>query len=74
MSAASPISSIIARRNLIGLAILDVVLFLAANITSKNSSHPGTVSNVFFAAFIVGAALLLVLVVIALVRRERPAR
>lgn len=52
-------------------AITEVVLFLIANLTAKNAAHPGTVSNIFFAAFIAGLVLAAVLGVVALVRQRR---
>jgi membrane protein DedA with SNARE-associated domain len=65
----------ISRRAWIGFVVADVVLFLLANLTAKNSSHPGTLSNVFFVAFVIGLALLIVLAVLATVQsRRRPAR
>jgi predicted lysophospholipase L1 biosynthesis ABC-type transport system permease subunit len=65
----------ISRRAWIGLVMSDVVLFLLANVTAKNSSHPGALSNAFFVAFVIGLALLIVLVVLATLRsRRRPAR
>ncbi len=65
----------ITRRAWIGFVVGDVVLFLLANVTAKNSSHPGTVSNAFFVAFVIGTALLIVLAVLATLRsRRRPAR
>jgi hypothetical protein len=65
----------ISRRAWIGFVAADVVLFLLANVTAKNSSHPGTLSNVFFVAFVIGLALLIVLAVLATVQsRRRPAR
>ena len=39
----------LSRRTWIGLVLGDVVLFVLANVTAKNSSHPGTVSNILFA-------------------------
>jgi len=36
------------RRNLLVLLVVEVVLFVLAGVTSKNSSHPGTVSNAFW--------------------------
>ena len=65
----------ISRRAWICFVAADVVLFLLANVTAKNSSHPGTLSNVFFVAFVIGLALLIVLAVLATVQsRRRPAR
>jgi hypothetical protein len=59
------------RRTWIGLVAVEVALFLLANLTAKNSSHPGTVSNVFFVAFVIGAVLVIALVVIAVLRSRR---
>ena len=59
------------RRNLIGLAVLDVVLFVLANATSKTHAHPGTLSNIFWFAFLGGVVLLIVLVLLAVVQRLR---
>ncbi len=65
----------LSRRSWIGLAGLDVALFALANLTAKNSSHPGAVSNVFFVAFVIGAVLLITLAVVSVVKsRRRPAR
>jgi MYXO-CTERM domain-containing protein len=65
----------ISRRAWIGFVVADVLLFVLANLTANTSSHPGTLSNVFFVAFVIGLALLLVLAVLAAVRsRRRPAR
>lgn len=61
-----------ARRNLIALAVLDAVLFLLANITSKSHSHPGTLSNIFWYAFLIGVVLLIVLVILTLIQSRRP--
>ena len=63
---------LITRRNLISLAVLDAVLFLVANITSKSHSHPGTLSNIFWYAFLIGVVLLIVLVILALIQSRRP--
>jgi uncharacterized membrane protein YdcZ (DUF606 family) len=59
------------RRNLVGLAVLDVVLFIIANATAKSHSHPGTVSNIFWYAFLVGVVLLIVFVLVTVVQRLR---
>ena len=65
----------LSRRSWIGLAAFEVSLFALANLTAKDSSHPGTVSNVFFVAFVIGAVLLITLAVIRVVKsRRRPAR
>ncbi len=65
----------LSRRRWIGLVAVEVVLFVLANITAKNSSNPGTVSNVFFVASVIGAVLLIALALITVVKsRRRPAR
>ena len=63
--------SLVRARNVVVLAVVDVVLFLIANVTAKNSSHPGTVSNVVWVAFLVGVLMLIVLGACVLVRRLR---
>ena len=61
------------RRTWIGLTAAEVVLFALANLTAKSSSHPGTVSNVFFVAFVIGAVLLIALAIATVVRSRRGA-
>ena len=63
----------LSRRTWISLVVADVVLFVLANLTAKNSSHPGTASNVFFAAFVIGAVLLITLAIAAVVKSRRGA-
>jgi MYXO-CTERM domain-containing protein len=65
--------SVIRVRNAVALAVADVVLFVIANVTAKNSSHPGTVSNIAFVAFLVGLVLLIALGAAVLIRRRRAA-
>lgn len=66
---------VISRRGWIGGIVVLLVLFLLAGVTSKTSSHPGTVSNIFWTAFLVGAAILIVMAVRAVIQsRRRPAR
>jgi hypothetical protein len=48
-----------------------VVLFALANLTAKNSSHPGTASNVFFVAFVIGVVLLITLAIATVVKSRR---
>jgi hypothetical protein len=75
MSKTADAQMVVSRRTWIGFVVTDVVLFLLANVTAKNSSHPGTVSNIFWVAFLIGTALLIVLAVVAVVRSRRgPAR
>ena len=61
------------RRTWIGLVIADVVLFVLANLTAKNSSHPGTASNAFFIAFVIGAVLLITLAIASVIKARRGA-
>jgi|GEM_PF-2716279 len=61
------------RRTWIALVGADVVLFVLANLTAKNSSHPGTASNAFFVAFVIGAVLLIALAIATAVRSRRGA-
>lgn len=51
--------------------IVVVALFVAANLTAHSSSHPGTVSELFFIAFIVGLGLALLLGSATLIRKRR---
>jgi protein-S-isoprenylcysteine O-methyltransferase Ste14 len=62
---------VLSRRNLIYLFVLDVVLFVLSNVTSKSNSHPGTASNVLWIACLVGVLALIVLGVATLVQSRR---
>jgi len=61
------------RRSWISLILTDVLLFVLANLTAKNSSHPGTVSNVFFVASVIGAVLLIALAIATVFSSRRGA-
>jgi hypothetical protein len=61
------------RRTWIALVVADVVLFVLANLTAKNSSHPGTASNALFVAFVTGGGLLITLAIVTAVRSRRGA-
>lgn len=63
----------LSRRTWIVLVIADVGLFAVANLTAKNSSHPGSASNVFFIAFVIGAVLLITLAIATVVKSRRGA-
>jgi len=63
----------LSRRAWIVLVVADVLLFALANVTAKNSSHPGTASNVLFVAFVIGAVLLITLAIATLVKSRRGA-
>lgn len=64
----------LSRRNLLGLFVVDVVVFVLSNVVAKNSSHPGTASNILWVAFLVGFLALIVLCVLAVVRSMRSRR
>ena len=61
----------VGRRHVLSLALLEVVLFVLAGVTSKNSKHPGTVSNIFWFAFLIGAVIVIVLAITVLVQSSR---
>jgi uncharacterized membrane protein len=63
--------TLLTRRNLLVLLVIDVVVFVLSNLVAKNSSHPGTASQVLWIAFLVGVVALIVLGVVALVRSRR---
>jgi hypothetical protein len=63
----------LSRRTWIGLVAADAVLFALANLTAKNSGHPGTVSNAFFAAFVIGGLLLIAVAIATAVFSRRGA-
>jgi len=64
----------LSRRNLIGLFVADVVIFVLSNVVAKNSSHPGTASNILWVVFLIGFVALIVLCVIAVVQSMRSRR
>jgi hypothetical protein len=64
-------TTVLSRRNLIALALADVVLFALANITAESSRSPGTVSNVAWVLFLVGLVALIGTSVLALTRSRR---
>ncbi len=59
------------RRRWLGSVAFVVVLFLLANITGGSAKHPGTVSNIFWYAFLIGALALIVLGIPAFYRSRR---
>ena len=63
----------LSRGTWIGLVVADVVLFVLANLTATNGSHPGTVSNALFIAFVIGGVLLITLAIATAVRSRRGA-
>jgi hypothetical protein len=61
----------VSHRKLVALLVVDLVLFAIAELTYKNARHPGTVSNIAWYAFLIGAASLVVLVIVAIIPRSR---
>ncbi len=73
MSNTADLLTAVSRRTSISLVVADVGLFVLANLTAKNSSHPGTASNVLFAAFVIGVVLLIALAITGIVKSRREA-
>ncbi len=74
-SSASLQQLMVSHRNLVVLLVVDVALFAIAELTYKNAKHPGTVSNIAWYAFLIGAASLVLLAIRAIIpRSRRPAR
>ena len=67
---ANPLTAL-SRRTWIALVVADAVLFALANLTAKNSSHPGSASNAFFFASVIGAVLLTTLAIATAVKSRR---
>jgi membrane protein DedA with SNARE-associated domain len=62
------------RQTWIGFIAADVVLFVLANVTAKNSQHPGTASNILFTVFVIATMLLIAFAIVTAVRSRRAAR
>ena len=73
MSNSADSMTALSRRTWIGLVIADVVLFVLANLTAENSSQPGTASNAFFIASVIGAVLLITLAIASVIKARRGA-
>ncbi len=65
---------VISRRNLLILFVAVVVTFVLSNVVAKNSSHPGTASEILWVIFLAGALALIILGIIAAVRSARSRR
>ena len=63
----------LSRRNLIGLLVAVVVIFVLSNVVAKNSSDPGIASNILWVIFLIGFVALIVLSVLALIQSRRGA-
>ncbi len=64
-------TTLLSRRTLIALAVIEVVLFAIANVTANSGDSPGTVSNAVWILFLLGLLSLIVLAVLALVQSRR---
>ena len=58
--------TIISHRNLVALLAVNLALFAIAELTYQNAKHPGTVSNIAWYALLIGAASLVILVILAI--------
>jgi hypothetical protein len=58
-------------RNLIALLLIDLALLAIAELTYNNAKHPGTVSNIAWYAFLIGAATLVILTIRAIIPRSK---
>lgn len=56
------------RRKLLGLAALDAGFFFVSGWTARSHEHSGTLSNVLWIDFLLGALLLIVLAAVAALR------
>jgi hypothetical protein len=73
-SSVSRVEQVVRRRNLIILAVTDVVLFLVANVTYGAGHQHGLrndVSNVTWVLFLIGFLLLILLGIVALAQLIR---
>jgi hypothetical protein len=61
-------------RTLLTIFFVDDAFYIVAGATAKKGKHPGTLSDVIGAIWLIGAIVLVVLVVIALVRSSRHER
>jgi hypothetical protein len=64
----------VSRRNLLILFVADVVIFVLSNVVAKNSSHPGTASEILWFIFLIGTLALIVLGIAAAIRSARSRR
>jgi hypothetical protein len=66
--------SLLNRRSLIALAVVEIVLFVLAGVTANSHSHPGTVSNIITVTYLIGVVPVLVLATALLTRSWKAAR
>lgn len=62
---------IASHRNLVALLVANLALFAIAELTYQNTKQPGTVSNIAWYLFLIGAASLVILVILAIMPRSR---
>ncbi len=71
---ANPNQPMMARHTLIAFVLIEIVLFVIANVTAKTSSNPGLVSQITWWAFVIGVVAVVVTGLTRLVRSRRTAR
>lgn len=64
----------LSRRNLIGLFVADVVIFVLSNVVATNNHGGGTASGILWVVFLIGFLALIVFGIIALVQSARARR
>jgi hypothetical protein len=62
------------RRNLLGLFVADVVIFVLSNVVATNNHGGGTASGILWVIFLIGFLALIVLCVVAAVQSMRSRR
>ncbi len=61
----------LSRRNLLGLFVADVVIFVLSNVVATNNHGGGTASGILWIIFLIGFVALIVLCIVAVVRSMR---
>jgi hypothetical protein len=64
----------LSRRNLLGLFVADVVIFVLSNVVATNNHGGGTASGILWVVFLIGFVALIVLCIVAVVQSMRSRR
>lgn len=64
----------LSRRNLLGLFVADVVIFVLSNVVATNNHGGGTASGILWVIFLIGFLALIVFCVVAAVQSMRSRR